>query len=77
MTLRARRAWVLRLDAEWRWQRALRQLLSVHGSIEREAAHGDDRMRGNSIGNSKPSTFRRTMGYSVDSPVTGTLPDFW
>jgi hypothetical protein len=35
LALRARRAWVWRVDAEWRWQRALRLLLSVRSSMER------------------------------------------
>ena len=38
---RARRGWVWRADAEWRWQRALRFLISICGAKEREASSGD------------------------------------
>src|SRR5438105_4415862 len=42
LALQARRGWVWRADADWRWRRALRLLISLHGAKQREATDGDD-----------------------------------
>jgi len=68
LALRARRGWVWRADAEWRWRRALRLLLSVRGAQAREVASGD--------GGGVRTSFDRSANREADNRTAGgTAPD--
>jgi hypothetical protein len=64
LALRARRGWVWRADAEWRWRRALRLLLSVRGAQAREVASDD--------GGGVRTSFNRSASREADDRTTVT-----